>query len=122
MIKHNQDGAVNSLVISLVLAIILLVSAAVFGGWAFSSRQDYKNNVDGKIKVAVAAAQVQSAITEKAQLAQDEKQPYYTYQGPPGLVVLASNTREHGVRTSTSVVPAVQPCLTVILCHQFYLQ
>ena len=82
MIKHNQDGAINSLGISLVLAIILLVTVAVFGGWAFSSRQDYKNNVDGKIKVAVAAAQVQAAVTEKAQLAQDEKQPYYTYQGP----------------------------------------
>jgi hypothetical protein len=83
MIKHNQDGAVNSLGISLVLAIILLVLVAVFGGWAFSSRQDYKNNVDAKVKVAVATAQVQAAITEKAQLAQDEKQPYYTYQGPP---------------------------------------
>jgi hypothetical protein len=83
MIKHNQDGAVNSLMISLVLAVVLLVLAAVFAGWAFSSRQDYKNNVDGKIKVAVAVAQVQAATTEKAQLAQDEKQPYYTYQGPP---------------------------------------
>ena len=83
MIKHNQDVAVNSLVISLVLVVILLVAAAVFGSWAFSSRQDYKNNVDGKIKVAVAVAQAQSVVTEKAQLAQDEKQPYNTYQGPP---------------------------------------
>jgi hypothetical protein len=82
MIKHNQDGAISGLGISLVLAIILLVVLAVFGGWAFSSREDYKNNVDAKIHVAVTAAQNTAAVTEKAQLAQDEKQPYYSYQGP----------------------------------------
>jgi hypothetical protein len=83
MIKHNQDGAINGLVISLILAVTLLVLIVIFAGWAFMSRQDYKNNVDAKIQVAVAAKQAQDTITEKTQLAQDEKQPYYTYQGPP---------------------------------------
>ena len=83
MIKHNQDGSVSGLGISLVSAVILLVVVAVFAGWAFSSRQDYKNNVDAKIRVAVATADTQAATNEKAQLAQDEKQPYYSYQGPP---------------------------------------
>jgi hypothetical protein len=83
MIKHNQDGSVNSLGVSLGLAITLLIATVLFAGWAFSSRQDYKNNVDAKIQVAVAAAKAQAAVAEKAQLAQDEKQPYYSYQGPP---------------------------------------
>lgn len=83
MIKHNQDGTINGLGVSLVLAVILLVATIVFAGWAFSSREDYKNNVDAKIAVAVAAAKAQAATTERAELAQEEKQPYYTYQGPP---------------------------------------
>jgi hypothetical protein len=83
MIKHNQDGAVSGLGISLVLAVVLLLIVAIFSGWAFSSRQSYKNDVDAKIGVAVTAARAQAAVTEKAQLAQDEKQPYYTYQGLP---------------------------------------
>src|ERR1700685_2664986 len=83
MIKHNQDGAVNGLEISLVTAVILLVVTAVFAGWAFSSRQDYKNHVDAKIQTAVGIAKNKAAAREKVQLAQDEKQPYNTYQGLP---------------------------------------
>jgi hypothetical protein len=83
MIKHNQDGAISGLGISLVMAVTLLVLTVVFAGWAFSSRQDFKNNVDAKIQVAVAAAQTQAAATEKTELAQNEMQPYYTYQGLP---------------------------------------
>jgi hypothetical protein len=82
MIKHNQDGAVSGLAISLIVAVILLLATAVFAGWAFSSRQDYKNNVDAKIVVATGIAQKQAALVETAKLAQDEKQPFYTYQGP----------------------------------------
>jgi hypothetical protein len=83
MIKHNQDGAITGLGISLVMAIVLLLIIGGFAGWAFSSRQSYKDDVDAKIAVAVSAAKGQAAVTEKAQLAQDEQQPYYTYQGLP---------------------------------------
>ena len=90
MIKHNQVGGVSGLGISLVMAIILLVASIAFGVWAFGSRQDYKNNVDAKISTAVTAAKAQAAITETAQLAQDEKRPLNTYNGPPqyGSIVL----------------------------------
>jgi type II secretory pathway pseudopilin PulG len=82
MIKHNQDGAVSGTGISLIIAVVLLLTVAVFGGWSFASRQDFKNNVDAKISVAVAAAQQQASIVENAKFAQDVKQPYYTFNGP----------------------------------------
>jgi hypothetical protein len=82
MIKHNQDGAISGLTISLVLAIVLLLAVAIFAGWAFSSRQDYKNNADVKIHAAVVATQGQDAIAQKAAIAAAIKYPYDTFNGP----------------------------------------
>lgn len=91
MFKHNQDGAVSGLGVSLVLAITLLVGALGFGGWAFSSRQDYKNNVDAKISAAVTTAKGQEDKVKDAQFAEAVKQPLKTYQGPEayGSVVVS---------------------------------
>jgi len=82
MNKHNQDGAVNGVVISLVFAILLLIGALAFGGWAFNSRQDYKNNVDSKIAEAVAVAQKQQGSADAAKYTEAAKQPLATYTGP----------------------------------------
>ena len=83
MIKHNQDGAISSVGVSLVIALVLLVSAITFGVWAFMSRQDYKKNTDQKVSVAVSVQQKQDAVTELQKLAEDEKRPLNTYYGPP---------------------------------------
>jgi hypothetical protein len=80
MIKHNQNGAV-SFVVVLILSLVLVASIA-FGGWAFSSRQDYKNNVDAKINVAVQAAISKEGVLKDQQFAQEEKSPLATYTGP----------------------------------------
>jgi hypothetical protein len=80
--KHNQDGAISSLAISLVLVVILLIAAIGFGAWAFSGRQDYKNNADLKIEAAVAAAKTQQGSVDQAQYAEQAKQPLQTYHGP----------------------------------------
>lgn len=82
MIKHNQDGAVSGLAISLVLTIVLLIAAISFGAWSFASRSDFKNNTDSKVKDAVAVAKQQESAAKDAQFIQDAKKPLRTYSGP----------------------------------------
>lgn len=95
MIKHNQVGAINGLLVSLIFSMLLLVAAAVFGGWAYSSRQDYKYNVDQKITDAVKLAKTEEAKRKDAEFAEAEKLPLRTYVGPSafgGLTVLYPKT------------------------------
>lgn len=89
MIKHNQDGA-SGVVVSLVLAVLLLIGAVVFGAWAYGSRQDYKDNTDAKVATAVAVAQKQEAATKDQQFAEESKSPLKTYSGPEayGSIIL----------------------------------
>lgn len=82
MIKRNQDGAVSGLAVSLVFAVLLLIGALVFGGWAYMSRQDYKDNVDAKIQTAVEVAKQQESTAKDKQFVEKEKQPLRTYNGP----------------------------------------
>lgn len=70
------------LIIALVLVTLLLCGAAGFGYWAFSERQDYKNNSDKKAAVAAAAAKQAEATTKDKEFAEKEKSPYRTYTGP----------------------------------------
>ena len=85
MIKHNQDGAVNGVVISLVFAVILLLGTIGFGAWAFSSRQDYKENSDTKVNLAVQAAVETNSAKKDKQAAEDAKKPLKIYNGPEAL-------------------------------------
>jgi len=82
MIKHNQDGAVNGVVVSLVLCILLLVGALAFAGWAYSSRQDYKQHTDAKVSVAVDKAKQAESAAKDAAFVEAEKNPLRTYNGP----------------------------------------
>ncbi|MDP9129323.1 MAG: hypothetical protein M3N35_02975 [Candidatus Binatota bacterium] len=91
MIKHNQDGAVNGLVVSLVFAVLLLIGALGFGGWAFSERQDYKNNVDTKIQTAEEAARQKESAVKDRQFAEEAKKPLKAYQGPEAYGSLLVN-------------------------------
>src|SRR3990167_9506857 len=61
--------------VSVVSLSVLLAAAVIFGGWAYSGRQDYKNNTDKKI---AKAAQKQEL---EAKFAEDSKLPHRTYKG-----------------------------------------
>lgn len=82
MEKHNQDGAVNVLLVPLLLACLCFLGALGFGMWAFGERQDYKNNVDKKIAAAVAIAKQQEGTIKDKQYAEAAKLPFKTYTGP----------------------------------------
>lgn len=89
MIKHNQDGA-SGVLVSLILTIVLLIGAIGFGIWAFSSRQDYKNNTDSKVAAAVTVAKQQESAAKDKIFAEESKSPLKTYAGPQayGSIVL----------------------------------
>jgi hypothetical protein len=82
MIKHNQDGAVSGVAISLVLCVLLLLGAIGFGAWAFTSRQDYKNNSDQKAAAASEVARKNEAVVQEKHFAEEYKKPFDTYNGP----------------------------------------
>lgn len=81
---NSTDGERGSVVVivSMVLLSLFLIGALGFGGWAFMSRQDYKKNVDAKIKVAVAKNTKEVQLKDAADFAEAAKQPLKTYVGP----------------------------------------
>lgn len=81
MTKHNQYGQISAVVVSLVFTVLILVAALGFGGWAFMSRQDYKNNTDQKIAAAVTVAKQQEDSAKDKLFAEQEKSPFRTYTG-----------------------------------------
>jgi hypothetical protein len=81
MHKQNQAGS-TSVVLCIVFG-ILFVAAAIFGGWAFMGRQDYKNNTQAKVNTAVDAAKKVQADQLKKQFDEEAKNPNKIYQGSP---------------------------------------
>lgn len=80
--NSDQRGTVNVLLIPLIFVIVFFAAAAGFGYWAFTSREDYKNNSDQKVAVAVAAAEGRTKSSDAKEFAEKEKQPLRTYVGP----------------------------------------
>lgn len=81
----DQKGAINVLLIPLIVIVLAFFGALAFGFWAYSGRQDYKNNVDEKIATAVDVAEKQTATEKDNEFIEREKQPLKEYQGPSSL-------------------------------------
>ena len=82
MITLNQRGAINILLIPLIVVSVLFVAGAGFGVWSFASRSDYKNNSDKKSAAAAAAARKEQKTADDAAFAEEVKKPYDSYIGP----------------------------------------
>lgn len=76
----NQPKSKKLLVLTTGLAVLLAISLG-FGYWAFTGKQDYKNNADKKIAAAVATANKAQAVALQAQFDQQSKAPTKTYTG-----------------------------------------
>ncbi len=81
-IGNDQSGEMNVLLVPVILMTLFFIAAAAFGYWAFTSRQDYKNNADQKIVAAVSAARKDESIKKDQAFAEAEKNPLTLYQGP----------------------------------------
>lgn len=82
MVKQNQRGEVNGVLISLILCMLLLITAMIIAGWAIVGRSDYKNNSDKKVAVAVVRAKAEQSIIKDKQFAEESKNPLRVYNGP----------------------------------------
>jgi hypothetical protein len=91
MRRLDEKGAINSLLLPLIVAVLLLLGAIFFGAWAFSGRQDYKNNVDAKIAEAVVVAKAAEDKKKDAEFAEASKSPLKAYNGPSAYGSLVIN-------------------------------
>jgi hypothetical protein len=82
MSTNRQGGYIDPLLIPLIASVVLLVTAASFGAWAYSSRQDYKNNSDQKSAVAAAAAVKSTQEKDATKYAEEAKNPLKQFVGP----------------------------------------
>ncbi|HXY17928.1 MAG TPA: hypothetical protein VEH48_00715 [Candidatus Nitrosopolaris sp.] len=78
--KRSESGSAGSTLVTVVL-LVVAVGALAFGFWAYSGRQDYKNNADQKTAAAVAAAEAAQKTQLQAQFNQQLKSPYKTFVG-----------------------------------------
>lgn len=67
---------------AVVVLVLLLLFSLVFGVWAFSSRQDYKNNADKLVAAAVKKAEAATSAKKDAEFAEAQKSPLRTYTAP----------------------------------------
>lgn len=80
-LRQNQTGSV-ALIASLAVAVLLLCGSLGFGFWANAGRQDYKDNAEQKIAVAVTAAKQAESTRKDQEFAELSKSPLKTYIGP----------------------------------------
>jgi hypothetical protein len=120
--KHNQNGAVNVLLVPLVVAVLILAAAVAFGAWAYSGRQLYKNNTQQQISTAVTTAKAQLTTQLNASFAQENQSPLDTYNGPEayGSIILkypktwsayVDDTGSGGAEVTGYFYPGILPAL-----------
>lgn len=80
--KWGERGSVNVLLVPVILLAVLFIGAGAFGLWAFGSRQDYKNNTDQKIAVALQANKKVVQAEDAKTYAEEAKNPLKTFVGP----------------------------------------
>lgn len=82
MKQPSQAGAVNLLVIPLVLVTLILFAVAGFAYYAYGQSMHYKNDVDAIVSQNVDEAKQQISDQKDKDFAEKEKSPYLTYNGP----------------------------------------
>lgn len=105
MKRFDERGSFNILVIPVIVLALLFIAATSFAIWAFSGRQDYKNNVDEKITAANTKVIEETKIAEQKVYAEEIQRPYVSYVGPDsfgGLNILHPKTWSVYVGSSLS--------------------
>jgi hypothetical protein len=81
-LHKEQRGALNALLIPLILVSMVTVLIIVFAVWAYGQMSDYKNNSDQKSADAVSLAVKKEDAKKAVEYAEAAKSPLKTYSGP----------------------------------------
>ena len=80
--NRTESGAVNVLLIVVVMVSLIAVGFAVAFFWAFNDRDHYKNDSDALVAAAVATAKSEAQKAFDTTVAEALKQPYVSFSGP----------------------------------------
>ena len=67
--------------VAISLLSLAFLAAAVFAGWAFMSRQDYKVKSDKKAAAAAESARIEESVSQQARFEEESKVPYKKFTG-----------------------------------------
>lgn len=81
MSSMKLAGFISGTLIALIAVSVLLAGALGFGGWAFMSRQDYKNNSDQKAAAAADERQMATEAADAIKYAEEAKNPLTIHKG-----------------------------------------
>jgi hypothetical protein len=79
--KYEQGGISGSLIAIIGLIVLVLITGSL-AIWAYLSFNEQKNNVDGKIDLAVAEAKKDQSDEDEKKFAEREKEPNRQFVGP----------------------------------------
>ncbi len=85
MLKLDERGSFNTLVIPFVVVVLLTIGFGVFSVWAFTNYNEQKNNVDAIVATEVEAAKKEKETELRAEFAEEQKNPNKTYISPHAL-------------------------------------
>jgi len=80
--ESREHGAVSGMLVAVVGLSVLVLILGSFGIWAFVSYNDAKDDVDGKIAIAVAQAKEDQGNVDEEKYAEQIKQPYDNFKAP----------------------------------------
>jgi hypothetical protein len=82
-VSYNSTSSGAKNILTTIVLVLLLVAALVFGGWAFSKMQHYKNDSQQISAAAVEAAKKVQAAQLQTQFDQQSKSPLKNFHGSP---------------------------------------
>ncbi|QQS21533.1 hypothetical protein IPM09_03335 [Candidatus Saccharibacteria bacterium] len=80
--RRFETGAINGSIFAIVALVLLVIVFGSFSIWAYINYTEQKNDVDGKIADATAAAVLKNSEQMQQKFDEDEKKPYEQFTGP----------------------------------------
>lgn len=116
-VSLGERGAMNVLLIPLILSVVFFFGALGFGVWSFMERDRYKTETDQIVAAEVKTAVDEANTKKDNEFIEREKEPYRDYNGPVALGTVnfkypktwSGYFRESNTELSVIMHPALVP-------------